>query len=78
MKNVANRILIWHIRRMTTDEAIKAVQREARLSMLSKAEMARRAGIHFRTLTDMYKEDWSPTTTVLRKLEAVIEEHKAS
>lgn len=63
---------------MNTDETIRAVQREARLTLLSKAEMARRAGVHEKTLQDMYKEDWSPTTTVLRKLEAVIEEHKAS
>jgi len=60
---------------MITVEAIRTVQHKARLSHLSKAEMARRATVHEQTLTDMYKPDWRPTTTVLEKLERMLDEH---
>ena len=53
--------------------AIRRVQIKARMLDVSRAALAREAGVGYKTLEGYKDEAWRPTTTVLEKVEAALE-----
>ena len=62
----------------TIDDLLDSlVVRASRLG-LSKRELARRAKLHFNTLTAFGRKNWSPGVSVLRRIERALQEAEQS
>ena len=58
----------------TIDDLLDSlVVRASRLG-LSKRELARRAKLHFNTLANFSRKNWSPAISVLRRIEKALQE----